>query len=474
MVSIAGLGFAQGLSSFAENKRQAEIERQKEADRKEAQKVALDTQRVQQRYYSALAEKTANEAESSFSELVGDSFASTPTSEKTPDTTTAPAPSSGAGLDYDPLTGAPVSYATQPYDVSTGATEPSYSMGAPSPTPDAGMPVAPTVGMGDKTPTTTKGQQQAASALAGGYAAMQYMPTIDKPGLISKDGSYGNVPERVVDEINSLHSTAMNLVEQNKNASVARQYLSQFIGKPKPQQGDPEYPEFYKNLQIAKRARLIPTQLQTVAGQFQNSVIDAVRTAVIQNNFEAASNFASKIGFTNKFQRNAKEPNMVDVLAPDGKTVLHTVPYQLVDGIFRNRKELETFESDVIKANTSYAREVAKLQLQQAFDKNKAVAASFEKRWSIGNYYAVDTKGLLSGIPGLLVPLQDADFKSFNPQDASYDKNNPLYKAALANGWIDKSGTLIAGKAVPYSNKNFQTIINFGNNQPEPENKNNK
>lgn len=455
MVSIAGLGFAQGLANFGENARQAELERKKAKAQELAAESTRNAQRAQADYMDQRTEESMMNTQSSFADLVGAAPGGSDSSDKNP--AVPPVESGATGL-----TGMDESYAVQPYDVSTGGTDASLGLGQQEPSYVRGMSLPTESGMGtdmsaekQQTPknimttaaSTAKGMGVAASGL-GSEPAKQFM---------SKEGAFGDIPQANLDNINSLHGSAMDLVNKIKQAEPAKQYLRQFIGKPLPKRGSPEFPEFFKNLQIAKAAKAAPMQLKAVKDEFEGSILSSTRTAVAQKNFTAASELVSKLGYTNKFQQNKDDKNLVDVMAADGKTVLRQVPVGDIEGMFSNKKELNDFFRDTIKANTQHAQQILIQKNSQIFqaasEAQRARGASFQKMWPLGKYYGVDKKGLF-GPPGVTIPITEDAFK--NPEMAR------LMKLA---GWLNEKGEINDGVLVEYDNKKVsdkQTTILVG------------
>jgi hypothetical protein len=440
MVSIAGLGFAQGLADFGENARQAELERKKAKAQELAAESTREAQKAQADYMKQKTEESMMNSQNAFMDLLGDDSNS---SNKNPAVPAEEAVTTG-------LTGGDESYAVQPYDVSTGGTdaslglgqqEPSYVRGMSLPTKSSSMEP-----MGVEKQQTPKNIMTTAASTAKGMGvAASELTSEPAKQFMSKEGAFGDIPQSNLDNINSLHGSAMNLVNKIKQAGPAKEYLRQFVGKKLPQRGSPEYPEFFKNLQIAKAAKAAPMQLKAVRDEFEGSILSSTRTAVSQKNFAAASELVSKIGYTNKFQQSKDDPNMVDVMAADGKTVLRSVPVGDVEGMFSNKKELNDFFRDTIKANTQYAQQVLMQKNSQIFQKTsddqRAKIASFQKLWPIGKYYGVDKKGVF-GPAGMTIPITADAYK--NPEMAR------LMKLA---GWLNEKGEINDGVLVEYDNK---------------------
>lgn len=443
MVSIAGLGLAQGLANFGENARQAELERKKAKAQELAAESTREAQKAQADYMKQKTEESRMNSQNAFMDLVGDGSDS---SDKNPAVPPVGAVTTGlngqpaeaetastnssAGFTYNPESGRDESYAVEPYDVSTGATT--------------------TSGMGtdmsaEKQQTPKNIMTTAASTAKGMGVAASELTSEPAKQFMSKEGAFGDIPQSNLDNINSLHGSAMNLVNKIKQAGPAKEYLRRFVGKELPQPGSPEYPEFFKNLQIAKAAKAAPMQLKAVRDEFEGSILSSTRTAVAQKNFTAASELVSKIGYTNKFQQSKDDPNMVDVMAADGKTVLRSVPVGDVEGMFSNKKELNDFFRDTIKANTQHAQQVLIQKNSQIFqatsEAQRARGASFQKMWPLGKYYGVDKKGVF-GPPGVTIPITQDAFK--DPEMAR------LMKLA---GWLNDDNTIKDGVLVEYDNK---------------------
>lgn len=471
MVSIAGLGFAQGLASFAENKRQAEMEREKAKSEAAAKAQALKLQQSQEAYYNALAAEKSFAAQQSLVDILGDESLVTPPGEK---------PTSPASSD----TGQQEKYVVQPYDAGTGVSlgfdqqQPSYVRGMSLPTEPSSMEP-----MGEKKLETPKVIGQRAVATAGGMGASEGLKSIDKPATqFFNPGDYGDIPQSRLDSLNGYLNQMQNINKYIEAAGPAKEYLRQFRGKPLPTPDNPEYAKFMQNLSIAKQARVAPTQLNAIRNAYTNEVVSGIGDAIGQKNFKSASELASKIGYTNQFKQSESDKDNVDVLAPDGKTVLRTLPFTLVQQMFSSdKKELNSFVTDTVKSNTDFANQVRMESIRNANANQRARLNSFDPVWKVGNYYGIDTKGVF-GVPGAAIPIVTGGENSlYNP----INENSPMHKAAIVNGWIErtddgKAWKTVDGKLVPYDNGQMRITIIPGipgveyddKGNPKPKNKN--
>lgn len=451
MVSIAGLGFAQGLASFAENKRQAEMEREKAKSEAAAKAQALKLQQSQEAYYNALAAEKNFAAQQSLVDILGDEPPAT-----SPKETPTPPASSDTGQQDKNL--------VQPYDAGTGVSlgfdqqQPSYVRGKSLPTELSSMEP-----MGEKKLETPKVIAQRAVDTAGGMGASAGLGNIGQPATqFFNPGDYGDIPQSRLDSLNGYLNQMQNINKYIEAAGPAKEYLKQFRGKPLPTPDNPEYAKFMQNFSIAKQARVAPAQLNAIRNAYTNEVVSGIGDAIGQKNFKSASELASKIGYTNQFKQSKSDKNMVDVLAPDGKTVLQTLPFTLVQQMFSSeKKELNAFVADTVKSNTDFANQKIMESIRNANANQRAVLHSLNPVWKVGTHYAIDTKGLFSGIKGAAIPIVAGDKASkWHP----LNENSPMHKIAIANGWIrrsedGKSWITNDGKLVPYDKNDMKIFI---------------
>lgn len=453
MVSIAGLGFAQGLASFAENKRQAEMEREKAKSEAAAKAQALKLQQSQEAYYNALAIEKNQQLMGDDLYDFGDELPATQLKE----TPTPPASSDTGQQDKNLV---------QPYDAGTGVSlgfdqqQPSYVRGMSLPTELSSMEP-----MGKEKLETPKVIGQRAVATAGGMVASAGLESIAKPATqFFNPGDYGDIPQSKLDSLNGYLNQMQNINKYIEAAGPAKEYLRQFKGKPNlvPTPDNPEYAKFMQNLSIVRRARVAPNQLYELRNAYTKEVVSGIGDAIGQKNFKSASELASKIGYTNQFQQSKSDKNMVDVLAPDGKTVLQTLPFTLVQQMFSSeKKELNAFVADTVKSNTDFANQKIMESIRNANANQRAVLNSLDPVWKVGDFYGIDTKGLVAGIPGAAIPIVAGDkTNKWHP----LNENSPMHKIAIANGWIKLENgkwDTVDGKLVPYDNGKMRITLNL-------------
>jgi len=451
MVSIAGLGFAQGLASFAENKRQAEMEREKAKSEAAAKAQALKLQQSQAAYYDAMAAEKDLGSQQSLVDIIGIK----PPATQPEQTSTAPASSDTGQQDKNLV---------QPYDAGTGVSldfdqqQPLYVRGMSLPVEPSSMEP-----MGERKPEPPKVFAQRTLDTAGGMIASAGLGNIGKPATqFFNPGDYGDIPQSTLDSLNGYLNQMQNINKYIEAAGPAKEYLRQFMGKKFPTRDNPEYAKFMENFSIAKQAKLAPAQLNAIRKDYTKEVVNAIGDAIGQKNFKSASELASKIGYTNQFKQSTLDKNMVDVLAPDGKTVLQTLPFTLVQQMFSSdKKELDAFVTNTYRSNTDFANQKIMESIRNANANQRAVLHSLNPVWKVGTHYAIDTKGLFSGIKGAAIPIVAGDKASkWHP----LNENSPMHKIAIANGWIrrsedGKSWITNDGKLVPYDKSDMKIFI---------------
>lgn len=468
MISIAGLGFSKGLSSFAENKRLADEARLKAKRELEKENREIEKEKTQSALIKAqtkaLNAKTFNEGQGTLDSLdLGDSNADTEGVPKDKNNTNAP-----MGGKTTTSAEQPEQSAVQPYSASTGGTDVGLGLGQQEPSYVRGMSLPtettsnePMVASPVEKKETTKAIQGNATAMALGNNVSKSLNNQTQKGQLLNADDFKRIPTQIVSDINGLSAQIQDINKVITNSKQAKEYLRQFRGKDLPQPGDENFPEFYKNFKIAQRATKAPVQLQAVSDQLQQTIVGGINTAIEQKDFDSASNLASQLGFTNKFVQG-KDSNMIEILGADGKKI-QELPFTLVQELFSNgdNKELNKFVTDTVKANTDYANDLRKIAIQNANTNQRTALNSLDPIFKVGTHYGVDTLGLFSGVKGAVIPIVAGDPASpYNPANPK----SAFHKLALANGWLEKqaNGTykMNDGKLVPYDNKNMTITFN--------------